>query len=208
MKGSYLWESVREIAQPASLKGRMIRLLSVLMFVGMVAGFIVCGAWCLKRAVVDAGKNRAAESWPIANGKVTESTIKTISDSRDNMRDTFAPQILARFQVDGKWYSCREIYFGYGSTSNYGQVSADVAAVPAGGEVKVSYDPQNPNQSILKPGSHGTNVLFMVVGGVMLGIGLLLAVPLLLGKPKGESSLDLRSGFIRFWRQPRLQKDP
>jgi hypothetical protein len=192
IKGSYLWESVREIAQLSRLKDRMTRLVSVVMFVGMVAGFVVCGSWCLKRSVVDSMKNRAAESWPVAIGKVTESTIKTISYSRDNMRDTYAPQILARFQIAGKWYSCREVYFGYGSTSNYGQVSADVAAIPTGGEVKVSYNPRNPNEAILRPGLDGTNVFFMAVGVVMLGIGLLLGIPLLFGKPKSESSLNLR----------------
>jgi hypothetical protein len=187
IKGSYLWESVREIAQLSSLRDRLVRLLSVLMFVGMVAAFIAGGSWCLKHAVADSLRNRAAQTWPVADGKVTESRIKTSDGHQSDFRDTYYPQVVVRYEVGGKWYSCRELYFGYGSTGNYQQVSADVASCPIGKQVKVSYNPKEPSQSILKPGSHGINVTFMAVGAVMLGIGLLFGGPLLLCKPNTES---------------------
>lgn len=156
------------------------------MFGIMVAFFAISGVWCFKAAFADSIKNKAALSWSKASGRTTEAQVTEVGSN--DARAMYSPSVTVRYEVAGKWYSCQNIYAGYGSTSNSCQVTADVAPYIIGNKVMVYYDPSNPADCMLRPGSHGVNTLFMVVGAVMFSFSLLIAVPLLRSKPAVQSS--------------------
>lgn len=177
MKGSYFTEAIKET------EGRRFGLVGVAMFALMAIGFVVVGAWCLKISIAHTLKNRAATVWPTATGKITQSTVQIEEQGTPDFRTMYRPEVVARFQVNGKWYGCQEIFYGYGSTSSCGTAWRAVSPYPPGGTATVHYNPENPSESVLEPGFKGTNVLFLAVGSVFLFLGLIISIPLFFSRP-------------------------
>lgn len=182
MKGSYLMEAISEIGQASQPKDRALKAFALFMFSCMVFGFGIGGVWCVKSAFSDSIKNKAALGWQKTSGRITEARV--VETGSTDARAMYAPAVTVRYQADGKWYSCQRLYVGYGTTSNSCQVYADVAGLTSGDKTMVYYNPADPSDSMLRPGSHGINKVFMAVGSVMIAISLILGIPLLFSKPK------------------------
>lgn len=177
------------VSQLATLRDRAVTGVAAIMFGMMVAFFAIGGLWCLKAAFADSLENKAAISWSKASGRITEARVEEVGSN--DARAMYVPSVIVRYEVSGKWYSCNRIYAGYGSTSNSCQVTADVAPYVAGNKVMVFYNPDSPTDSMLRPGSHGVNMLFMIVGAVMVGASLLIGIPLLKSTKAVQSAQKL-----------------
>lgn len=182
VKGSYLGEAISEIGQASEPKDRALKALALFMFSCMVFGFGIGGAWCVKSAFADSITNKAALGWEKTSGRITEARV--VETGSTDARAMYDPAITVRYQADGKWYSCQRLYAGYGTTSDSCKVYTDIADYSPGDKTTVYYNPENSSDSMLKPGSHGINKVFMLVGSVMVAISLLLGIPLFFSKPK------------------------
>lgn len=185
VKGSYLVEAISEIGRASQPKDKALKAFALFMFSCMVFGFGIGGAWCVKSAFKDSIKNSAALGWEKASGRITEARVVEVNSGPSDARAMYLPVVTVRYQSDGKWYSCQRLYAGYGTTSNSCKVYADVAGLTPGDKTMVYYNPADPADSMLRPGSHGINKVFMAVGSIMIAISLILGIPLLFSKPKG-----------------------
>jgi len=158
--------------------------MGVTMFALMAVAFVVFGAWCLKNALASSFKNHQATTWPTVKGKITQATVRMEQRGGSDLRPLYWPEIVVRFQVNDRWFSCENLYYGYGSTSACGVVNRDLEPFSPGESATVYYNPENPAESVLQPGFKGTNGIFLAVGSVFLILGLGLSMPLFTSKPK------------------------
>lgn len=176
-------EAISEIGHASQPKDRALKAVALFMFSCMVFGFGIGGAWCVKSAFADSITNNAALGWAKASGRITEARVIEVNSGSSDARAMYTPSVTVRYQAEGKWYSCQRLYAGYGSTSNSCQVYADVAGLTPGDKTMVYYNPADFSESMLRPGSHGINKVFMAVGSIMIAISLILGIPLLFSKP-------------------------
>lgn len=106
-------------------------------------------------------------SWPSANGTVIQSGIRK---DFDKGRSVYYPEVKYRYTVDNREYSgSRVAVFEYGSG-----ILADSEAVagryPAGSEVKVSYNPEDPSSAVLEPGVQISMWWLLPIAGLVLAL--------------------------------------
>lgn len=113
-----------------------------------------------------------ASHWPEVPGVVESSEVHLEQHSGGI---SYRPVVVYRYRVDGVWY--RSSRYDYNvSVANRSQAEAQeiVDRYPAGTEVTVYHDPNDPGDAVLNPGAEGSNtgyvafsVLF-IAGGVFL----------------------------------------
>jgi hypothetical protein len=117
---------------------------------------------------------KQSESWPTVSGIITHSEIQQSESDGTTM---YSSEINYDFTIDNKFYSGDRITLtsGSSSTSSIREVKKELQAYPIGANVKVYYDPELPNNSVLKPGADFftklvkyTPFLFGFIGIVML----------------------------------------
>jgi hypothetical protein len=132
-------------------------------WVAMALGF--CLLWfssqSLYHGIVSTG-------WPTADATIIYST------SKDTTRRRYV-DIRYIYHVHGSDYTGDE--YRYSVFMNRWQmrsieVSAAQAAYPVGSRVNVAFDPRKPDRSVLEPGPHFDDLLWMVGGLLFAGIGL------------------------------------
>ena len=116
-----------------------------------------------------------AENFPTVPGRVTQSEVISSRGSRGGT--AYKPKVFFSYEVNGQPYVGNQFHFGDMSTSNSRRARAVVAAHPPGREVRVHYDPADPNRAVLNTGLEGDE-LFMALfitpfNCVMLGIWLM-----------------------------------
>lgn len=105
-------------------------------------------------------------SWPTVAGKVERSELKIETHkirtrSSDGIRrsateDSFIPVIEYTFEIDGKEYQGTRLTAVRGGTlGDRASVEEKLKRYPVGQSVTVSYNPTDPAQCLLEPGSWG-----------------------------------------------------
>jgi len=128
-------------------------------------------------ALIRANKTK---NWPAADGQVNEAHIEerrtnyTVNHQR-RTRLTYEPVVSYTYQVGGSTYTGHKIQ-EIPSSYDQGKAEGVAAGYPAGGAVKVYYDPQKPEKAVLVPGGGGGGIALIIGGIIMGGIGLLLVV--------------------------------
>lgn len=116
-----------------------------------------------------------SESWPTAEGRITQSYIESHTKREDGKTKYYYTPIVAyTFKVGSVSYTGDRVSFG--GTVSYGlyfQAEQYLDDYPVGAVVIVHYDPANPEKCCLEPGLNLFNVIFLVVGVPLLGAGLL-----------------------------------
>ncbi len=121
-----------------------------------------------------------AMSWPTVVGEVTRSELKIETHSirtrssngiRGSAKeDIYTPLIDYTFEVDGKEFQGnRTKAIRGGNLADRASVEATLKKYPVGQSVTVSYNPTDPEQCLLEPGSWGGFL-------VMLGLSLFLII--------------------------------
>jgi hypothetical protein len=141
---------------------------------GLIIGpiFLVVGAvvaFYFGKPIVDNAK--ASLKWPTVEGRVTVSTVER---KRSSDSTTYAANVGYEYEVDGQKQLGDTVWFGGNfSSSNSGLARETVDKYPAGSQVQVYYNPEDPNQSVLEPGAFWTTYMVYGIGLLFFGIGLL-----------------------------------
>jgi hypothetical protein len=107
---------------------------------------------------------RAARHWREAPGKVVASQVQRRDLGASTTQTAYyVPQVSYAYVVGGREHQGSRLRFGMPSARTRGGAAAMLARYPAGAEIKVRYDPDAPDQSVLEPGKAGGNLLFMTI---------------------------------------------
>lgn len=137
--------------------------------------FVITGLipiWLAMRAFA---KDRAIARWPRAPGKVTMSRVDSrVASSRDadgyDRRYTlYDPIVQFTYSVDGRELQGNRLARVAISSSGV----PDISRYPAGQEVLVFYDPNDPRTAYLEVRRSTGAVILSVLGGVFVVVGIL-----------------------------------
>jgi hypothetical protein len=148
---------------------------------GVFVLFAGLGVFLIIRYQRDKQKAEQSVNWPSVPGRVTVSRVKThhSTDSDGDPSETYSAQVEYQYEVNGVAYTGDRLTIGMPlAISNLRKVQESVAQFPAGSQVMVYYNPQNPADATLqtKTGSKAglvLGVIFLVVGILVgcMGIG-------------------------------------
>ena len=122
------------------------------------------------------GKAKASSAWPTTGGKVITSKVekhkKTSGSTRKRRRSTtYKAQVLYEYTVDGIRYSSKKVSFGEYSSSNPTHARQIINRYPEGKNVKVYFNPDKPNVSVLEPGVSLWSYMPLGIGAVFIIVG-------------------------------------
>ncbi|MBI5759729.1 MAG: DUF3592 domain-containing protein [Planctomycetales bacterium] len=171
------------VAKQASLKLKIGLTVLCLMF---IAG----GSFPLYHGVQGIREARASLAWPKTGGKITQSHVATTTSrtrdrdnhNRERIRHSYSAEIKYEFPVNGVTHKGSRVtvvndQFG---SEDYAKAVSD--KYPQGADVTVSYNPADPSDCVLEPGSwSGSLVMFAMAAALML-------VPLLFLRGMWQSS--------------------
>jgi hypothetical protein len=140
------------------MRKRMVAVFVLVIGLGaMVAGFTMRSA------------SSTARGWPVASGKITERTTGPSTTSGASRPGRyFEPRVTYSYTVDGKPYQGHRIGL---STDGYDQDKAQRVADGLPERVDVYYNPRDPSDALLSPGSSGSGILLLILGALGLLIG-------------------------------------
>ena len=115
--------------------------------------------------------------WPFVTGKITEAKIKRYvttdnpeSDiSRQTYEASYIPKIIYNYQVNGQEYTNNKIQYTSHSKDTKQEAKAVLDMFPDKNSVRIYYDPEKPEKSVLLQG--GNNNLW-IIGVIFIGLGL------------------------------------
>lgn len=130
----------------------------------LVVGVITAGAIVWKLI-----KGLKAKNWPTASGSVVDSQITMhYDDDGDRMYGT---AITYRYAVDGLDYSGNKRTFVEYSSNNRNRAENIVAMYAPEMPVQVFYNPEDPEEAVLEPGTNGGMFLVLLVPLIFIGLG-------------------------------------
>lgn len=140
------------------------------MGIGLVIFYLATGE--RKKAIQSQG-------WPQVSGEVTHSAAQAHDDEGHL---TYYSKIVYRYTVDEQSYSSDRVQFGARSGASQKFAQRWSEKYPAGTSVQVYYDPSNPAEAILEPGSkQGVRGAFLIAAiFLFLGVAILVAIPTLI----------------------------
>lgn len=151
---------------------------NIFMFLGVILALLglvllILGQQQRKRA-------EAVISWPETAGEVLRSEIREqeMTGGEDESAPTtmYEPVVEYRYTVDGQEYISRQYRLGTtGVLVGLGQAQKILSRYPSNSTATVHYNPLQPDQAVLEPGSASSGVL-AAAGGIFLAVGLIFVV--------------------------------
>ena len=142
--------------------------------------FFVIGIFIMIAGIRNRKKAEESTSWPSVQGMVTNAWVETQEheDEDGSKTITHFPRWEYEFAVSGKTYSSQNISFSGTGGSRRETVARDgLKQYPLNSEVQVFYNPSNPEEAVLVPGTQGTmalvyfgGVLALIMFGVIVGL--------------------------------------
>jgi hypothetical protein len=105
---------------------------------------------------------RASASWPIAEGRVTNSEVNHTTDAEGG--DSYSPEITYTYAVNDTNLNNSTIKFGENSYSSRKKAEEILSNYPVGKNVTVYYDPEKPDRSVLEPGVSAGSFIVLGIG--------------------------------------------
>lgn len=132
---------------------------------------LVLGIATLVFAKSDSRNSLESTGWPTATGVVVSSQMETRSEK--NHSDKYYPDIEYEYEVDSTKYEGYQVSYSFSEDSDRSAVERIVGDYPAGKQVEVYYKPEDPGESVLRPG--GVNRLPQtIVGWALVVVSVLL----------------------------------
>ncbi len=143
--------------------------------------FVVFGLVFVIISITSKRRAAAAQTWPTTPGEITASRvdIHTSTDNDGHTSTTYKPVVAYRYELMGLQYTGERIAFG-ANTFNRRKSDEIIARYPVGQSVTVHYNPDKPQDAVLETEVHGGTVS-LIIGIVLMGVGVVLAVVSLLG---------------------------
>lgn len=115
---------------------------------------------------VDLYKDMAATSWPIALGNLT---LTYSPAPQSHILPEYGPifhplrtrELVYSYEVDGKLYTSSTMSFGFTLSENK-EITESIKGNHA--QVKVYFNPSDPNEAVLMPGPKAINIGLIVLG--------------------------------------------
>ncbi len=122
-------------------------------FVSLVFALVfIIGGWLfykhVSQTIID--EANASKDWPIVQGMVSFSDIKSSISDGDEM---YSIDLLYTYTVQGENYTGNRISTISSSTSSLSEVEKDLNKYPEGELLSVYYNPEAPSISMLEPGA-------------------------------------------------------
>lgn len=120
-------------------------------------------------------KAKESVNWPVVTGSVTRSEVAQKRDS-DGDR-TYRPDVEYKYSVDEEDFVGFDVYVASSSMWSSSRSSANetVRKYKVGKDVEVHYNPNDPADAVLEPGTNwmtylpfGIGLIFAVIGGLIL----------------------------------------
>ena len=137
----------------------------------------------------------AAQRWLDAPGKIVSSQVDRRGGS-SGRNQYYVPLVSYTYVVNGRERAGSRLRFGTARTRSRAAAEKLLAPYPAGAEIKVRYDPDNPDQSVLEPGRVGGNLLLGAIACAAIFLG---GVAIIVMAVKGVFSADVSGHWhVRF----------
>lgn len=129
--------------------------------------FVVLGLALTWYGISSYRQSQASLSWPTVTGKVTTSKVTIEDDGEDE--PCHIGDIEYLYVVQNKEYRNKDVVIGPSDCSEI-EANEIVKKYPALAEVKVFYDPSQPEVSVLEPGENGDSIVFAILGLIWTAI--------------------------------------
>jgi hypothetical protein len=131
--------------------------------------FLVIGIFIMLAGIRNRKKAEESTSWPWVQGRITNAWVETQEheDEDGSKTITHFPRWEYEFAVSGMSYTSQNISFG-GTRGSHREAEAreGLKQYPLNSEVQVFYNPSNPEEAALIPGTQGTMALVILGGGL------------------------------------------
>src|SRR3954453_10603202 len=135
------------------------------MAIAVGGGTLLWSAWNAFLAVT-------SHRWPQVEGTILVSDLQRSRDSDGYM---YRPEISYRYTVADEEFVGNRARFGDSFSLSWSAPAARlVQRYKVNSRVRVRYDPDNPQQSVLEPGMNGMVIIGAAAGAFFLVIGILL----------------------------------
>jgi len=120
-------------------------------------------------------KSIQSENWSQTEGRITKSELNKSGGGDSSI--SYEPQVEYQYEVDGKLYKSKRLYFGSSIGSYFKKRKSQkyVNKFPVNSKVTVYYNELNIKQSVLETGIH-SEILLLFVTGILICIGGYLAM--------------------------------
>jgi hypothetical protein len=133
--------------------------------------FFVIGIFIMLAGIRNRKKAEESTSWPSVQGRITNAWVETQEheDEDGSKTITHFPRWEYEFAVSGMTYTSQNISFGGTRGSNReSEAREGLKQYPLNSEVQVFYNPSNPEEAALVPGTQGTMAQVIFGGGLAL----------------------------------------
>jgi len=135
--------------------------------------FLMIGGAIISFAIRMAAKARQSLSWPSIEGEISHSAVLYQTNTTDRTAaPTWKADIAYRYKVGGRNYSSSRISILDFASSSTSRAENIVSRYPDKSTVQVYYNPTDPSDSVLEPGSAGGVNVAYLVGGLFAAAGL------------------------------------
>jgi hypothetical protein len=142
--------------------------------------FFVIGIFIMIAGVRNRRKAEESTSWPFVQGTITNSWVETQEHEDDDGSKTIThfPRWEYEFVVSGMTYTSQNISFGgTGGSNRELDAREGLKQYQINSQVQVFYNPSNPDDAVLVPGTQGTMAL-VIFGGILALIMFLIIIGL------------------------------
>lgn len=131
--------------------------------------FLIVGVGLGAFMVLNLIRGRRSRNWPTVPGIVMDSQVTSYYDDEGDRM--YGVAIMYRYEVDGLEFTSARRTFGEFNSSNQGRAQRIVAQYLTGSNVQVYYDPDDPSEAVLEPGTNATSILFFLLPLIFIGLG-------------------------------------
>ncbi len=141
-------------------------------------GIVILGLGFLNFGIGQLTKGKESTSWPTVSGTVKKCEIEkrtgTEGSGSSKREVTYNIAIISyEYSVEGASYTSNRVAFG---GQKRGSAHSLASRYPQGKTVKVFYDPDDHEESVLEPGLTGGSYFFLIFSIVIIGFGCLCGI--------------------------------
>jgi lipopolysaccharide export LptBFGC system permease protein LptF len=143
--------------------------------------FVVFGLIFVIISITSKRRAAAAQAWPTIPGTVLASRvdIHTSTDSDGHRTTTYKPVVDYQYTIMGQEFRASRIAFG-ANTFSRNKSESIIAMYPPNQPLTVHYNPDKPQDAVLEAEAKG-GVASLIIGIVLMGVGVVMAVVSFLG---------------------------
>jgi hypothetical protein len=160
---------------------------------------VLFGLYLFGAGARNVARGLVSKQWPTTPGVVVRSdTARRVTEDPDHQTTSvsYSAKVEVRYRVQNRNYSTETLYFGQTvGSEDSSEAELRRFRYPTGAEVVVSYDPQNPSVSTVKPGI-AAEAFELPIAGLAFALPGFMLPFLFLRKAKEDSGLVIAMGIF------------